>query len=339
MINQEQLVEIHVLHQQGRSIRRIAKDLGISRNTVRTYLRDKSKAPVYPERQSRPTKLQPYHDYLRTRIEAAKPYWIPATVLLRELKSLGYEGGITMLKEHIRQYKPSTPIDPVVRFETLPGEQMQVDFTTITHYGVRVKAFVATLGYSRATFVRFSERERQEDWIQGLEEAFEYFGGVPKEVLFDNAKAIMIERDAYGEGEHRWNPALLTAAKKYSFKPRACRPYRAKTKGKVERFNSYLKNSFVTPLAATLKQHGLKITVDVLNGHIGAWLETVAHQRTHRTTGAKPQVLLDEERFILQLLPSPTRPVTTLTMSDNVVPLESFQHPLSMYDALLEVRP
>jgi hypothetical protein len=166
-----------------------------------------------------------------------------------------------------------------------------------------------------------------------------YFGGTPKEVLFDNAKAIMIERDAYGEGEHRWNPALLTTAKKYSFKPRACRPYRAKTKGKVERFNSYLKNSFVTPLAATLKQHGLKITVDVLNGHIGAWLETVAHQRTHGTTGAKPQVLLDEERFILQPLPSPTRPVTTLIMSDNVVPLESFQHPLSTYDALLEVRP
>ena len=112
---------------------------------------------------------------------------------------------------------------------------------------------MATLGYSRATFVRFSERERQEDWIQALEEAFEYFGGVPKEVLFDNAKAIMIERDAYGEGEHRWNPALLTAAKKYSFKPRACRPYRAKTKGKVERFNSYLKNSFVTPLGAIVK--------------------------------------------------------------------------------------
>ncbi len=108
-------MEIHVLHQQGCSIRRIAKDLGISRNTVRNYLRDRSKALVYPERQSRPTKLQPYHDYLRTRIDAAKPYWIPATVLLRELKALGYEGGITMLKEHIKQYKPSTPVDPVVQ--------------------------------------------------------------------------------------------------------------------------------------------------------------------------------------------------------------------------------
>lgn len=331
-------MEIHVLHQQGCSIRSIAKDLGISRNTVRTYLRDKGKAPMYPERQTRSTKLQPYHSYLRTRIEAAKPYWITATVLLRELNSLGYEGGITMLKEHIKQYKPNPPVDPVVRFETQPGEQMQVDFTTITHYGVRIKAFVATLGYSRATFVRFTDRERQEDWIEGLEEAFEYFGGVPKEVLFDNAKAIMIERDAYGEGEHRWNPALLAAAKKYHFRPRACRPYRAKTKGKVERFNAYLKNSFVTPLAATFKQHALNLTTDVLNGHIGAWLENVAHQRHHGTTGEKPQVRLDEERFTLQSLPSSTGPVKSPTLGDKVIPLESFQHPLSMYDALLEVR-
>lgn len=124
---------------------------------------------------------------------------------------------------------------------------MQVDFTTITHYGIRVKAVVATLGYSRATFVRFCERERREDWINVLEEAFEYFGGVPKEVFFDNTKAITLERDVYREGKHRLNTMLLTAAKKYNFKPRACRPYRTKFKGKVERFNSYLKSSFCHP--------------------------------------------------------------------------------------------
>ena len=147
----------------------------------------------------------------------------------------------------------------------------------------------------------------------------------------------MIERDAYGEGEHRWNSMPLTAAKKYNVKPRACRPYRAKTKGKVGRFNSYLKSGFVTPLAATLKQHGLKITANVLNGHIGAWLDTVAHQRMHGTTGTKPQVLPEKERFTLQPLPSPTRPIAPITMGDNVMPVESIQHPLSIYDALLEV--
>ncbi len=331
-------MDIHVLHQQGQSIRRITKTLGVSRNTVRTYLRNKDRLPVYPERQSRPSKLDPYYDYLLGRIEAAKPHWIPATVLLREIKALGYDGGITLLKERIKQYKPTAPADPVVRFETEPGQQMQVDFTTITHHGKRIKAFVATLGYSRATFVRFTERERQEDWIEGLEEAFEYFGGVPQEVLFDNAKAIMIERDAYGEGHHRWNAALLATAKKYHFKPKACRPYRAKTKGKVERFNAYLKSSFITPLAATMKQHGLELTVDVLNGQIGAWLETVAHQRIHGTTGVKPQCLLEKERFTLQPLPTSIGNVGLTPVTNTVVPLESFQHPLSTYDALLEGR-
>lgn len=338
MINQEQLVEIHVLHQQGLSIRRIAMQLGISRNTVRSYLRNRSKVPVYTGRDARPTKLQPFHDYLESRIEAAKPYWIPATVLLGEIREQGYEGGITMLKEHIKAYKPVTREDPVVRFETEPGEQMQVDFTTITHFGIRVKAFVATLGHSRASFVRFTSTERQEDWIDGLEQAFEYFGGVPKEVLFDNAKAIMIERDAYGPGEHRWNTALLATAKRYNFKPRACRPYRAKTKGKVERFNAYLKSSFITPLAATMKQHGLKLTVEILNGRIGIWLDTVAHQRLHGTTGVKPQTLLDKERFALQTLPAKGITVVRSVSRNTAIPLESLQHPLSMYDALLEVR-
>ncbi|SON51548.1 protein of unknown function [Vibrio tapetis subsp. tapetis] len=88
--------------------------------------------------------------------------------------------------------------------------------------------------------------------------------------------------------------------KKYGFKPKACRPYRAKIKGKVERFNSYLKSSFITSLAATLKQHGLEFTVDVANGHIGAWLETVAHQRIHGTTDAKPQVLLRKSALLFK---------------------------------------
>lgn len=96
-----------------------------------------------------------------------------------------------------------TIYDPVLRLETLPGKQMQVDFTTISRHRKKIKAFVATLGYSRATYVRFSEYERQEDWLTGIKEACYYFGGVPHEILFDNAKAIMIERDAYGDGRHR----------------------------------------------------------------------------------------------------------------------------------------
>lgn len=338
MLTQETLVDIHVLHRQGNSIRAIAKALDLSRNTVRRYLRDLEAVPVYPDRAPRPTKLDPFKAYLSGRIEAAKPHWIPASVLLDEIRARGYNGGLTRLRSYVAEFKP-TNNDPVVRFETPPGKQMQVDFTTISRHRVKIKAFVATLGYSRATFVRFSEHERQEDWLTGITEAFEYFGGVAREVLFDNAKTIMIERDAFGEGQHRWNAQLLSLAKDYGFLARACRPYRARTKGKVERFNGYLKHSFITPLAATLKQAGLRLDVATANAHIGPWLERVAHQRIHGTTGVKPQVLLDQERFELMPLPTATQPAPQRqAVSERALPVESFQHALSLYDALLEMR-
>ena len=116
---------------------------------------------------------------------------------------------------------------PVIRFETQPGQQIQVDFTTIRRNNTTLKAFVATLGYSRATFVKFYDHERTDVWIDGLENAFQFFAVVPQEILFNNAKTIMIERDAYQEGQHKWNTKLLDCAKKYSFRPRVCKPYRA----------------------------------------------------------------------------------------------------------------
>lgn len=338
MLTQETLVEIHVLHRQGKSVRAIAQKLGVSRNTVRRYLRNTHAVPSYPDRAQRATKLDPYKDYLLARIEAAKPHWIPATVLLREIQDRGYAGGISQLKYYVADFK-TVESDPVVRFETLPGKQMQVDFTTISRHRRKIKAFVATMGFSRATYVRFSEHERQDDWLRGIEEACQYFDGVPQEILFDNAKTIMIERDAYGEGRHRWNAQLLATAQDYGFVARACRPYRARTKGKVERFNGYLKNSFITPLAATLSQAGLRLDVATANAHIGPWLERVAHQRIHGTTGVKPQILLEQERFELMPLPSRPQPaVQQIPASTRPVPMESFQHPLSVYDRLLEAR-
>src|SRR5699024_10752450 len=137
---------------------------------------------------------------------------------------------------------------------------------------------------------------------------------------------------------HRWHPRLAALAEEYGFRPKVCHPYRAQTKGKVERFNGYLKGSFVTPLAATLKAAGLKLDVDTANVHIGPWLETVAHQRIHGTTGVKPAVRLAEERLTLR--PLPMSAVVAERAPDlrtgHALPHESFQHPLSVYDALLE---
>jgi transposase len=321
-------------------MRAIARKLNISRNTVRRYLRDPSPLPHYKSRQPRPTILDPYKPYLHARIEAAKPHWIPATVLFREISERGYTGGISTVRIYVSNLQPKAKIEPQVRFETEPGVQMQVDFTNIKRGHCKMKALVATLGYSRACFVRFGLTEKQEDWIEGIRLAFEYFGGVPKELLFDNARCIMLERDAYGEGKHRWNTKILDLSKQYGFKLKACKPYRAKTKGKVERFNRYLKESFITPLAATLKQTGLDLTPEVANGHVGTWLNTVAHQRIHATIKVKPQVRLDEE--INHFLPLPHESITASFSATNPnlvpIPVESIQHELNTYDRLLEVQ-
>ena len=312
--------------------------MNVSRNTVRKYLRDASKPASYGPRQARASKLDPYKAYLQQRIEAAKPHWIPATVLFRELQSQGYSGQEGIVRIYVRQFK-TKPEVPVIRYETPPGKQMQVDFTTIRRGQHKLKAFVATLGYSRATDVRFSETERQQDWLDGIEGALQYFDGVPQTILFDNAKCILIERDAYGDGQHRWNPAVLNLSKQYGFKLRVCRPYRAQTKGNVERFNGYLKSSFITPLAATLKQAGLLLDCDMANGAIGQWLDEVAQQRIHGTTGEKPQVLLDKERPALQPLPVLPRESPATTPTRVAIPTDSIQHPLSTYDQVLEDRP
>ena len=117
-----------------------------------------------------------------------------------------------------------------------------------------------------------------------------YFSSVTEEVLFDNAGTVT-ERDAYGEGLHRWQTDLAELAEQYGFRPRVCRPYRAQTKGKVERFNGYLKGSFITPLAATLKSASLILDVETANAHVGRWLAEVAHQQIHGTTGDQSLML------------------------------------------------
>lgn len=329
-------MEIRVLAKQGNSIREIARQTGQSRNTVRRYLREGG-SPHYPARAARATKLDAFKPYVLERIAAARPHWIPATVLLRELQERGYPGGISRLKEFLALHKRIEP-EPVVRFETAPGKQMQADFTVIRRGRAPLLALVATLGYSRASFVRFTQAEDATTLCTSLQEAFTYFGGVPQQVLFDNAKSVVVERDAFGEGLHRWNNRLLALADTYGFMPKLCRPYRAKTKGKVERFNRYLKESFLLPLTVTLRQAGLQLDVEAANTYIGRWLREVANVRQHATTGERPIMRLAQEQG--QLLPLPVAAQSTAVAASpqhRPIPTESLQHPLASYDALLEV--
>jgi transposase len=331
MLTQEQAVEVRVLHRQGQSVRSIAKELGCARNTVRRYLRE-ADAARYGPRAPRRCKLDPYKAYVLERVSAAKPHWIPATVLLREIAERGYTGGISQLKAFIAPLKQADP-EPLVRFETPPGRQMQADFTVVRRGRDALLALVATLGYSRASFAEFTTDETTTTLCRALRAAFDYFGGVPAEVLFDNAKSVVLERDAYGPGLHRWNPELLALAEECGFTPRLCRPYRAKTKGKVERFNGYLKGSFLVPLAASLKASGLSLTAEVANRHLRRWLDEVANERVHGTTGAVPSARLAEERAVM--LPAPALKAPARLATKVATPLESLQHPLAVYEQWL----
>ena len=336
MLTQEQGVEIRVLSRQGKSIRAIARELGISRVTVRRYL-SQPDADQYKARQARPRKVDPFVPYLQARIEAAQPDWIPSSVLFREIQERGYTGGSSQLRAYLSPFKHQPKDDPVVRFETEPGQQAQADFTFVRKGRDPLLAFVMTMGFSRASFVKFTVAEDTTTLCGCLREALAYFGGVPEHILFDNPKTVVIDRDAYGVGLHRFNATLLSVAEEFGFRPRLCRPYRARTKGKVERFNHYLKNSYLVPLKATLKQTGLSLDVVAANAHIGPWLETVANTRIHATHGEQPVKRMVLEREHLQALPTTVVSPRVAIQSAPAMPIESLQHPLSIYDALLEV--
>jgi transposase len=247
----ERCMEISILRRQGKSLREIAVTTGTSVNTVRKYLASGG-SPRYKPRLAKPGKLDPFKDYLVKRVEAARPDWIPATVLAREIRERGFGGCERLVSRFVRALRPTPKEDPVVRFETASGQQLQVDW--IEFKRERLSAFVATLGYSRAAYIEYVCDERVETLVACHVRAFEFFGGVPRELLYDNVKTVVLERDGYGPGVHRFHPALWDVAKHYNFQPRLCRPYRAKTKGKVERFNGYLRHSFHVPLVSRLRK-------------------------------------------------------------------------------------
>ncbi|MGB0087039.1 MAG: IS21 family transposase [Rhodomicrobiaceae bacterium] len=334
MLTAEDRVEISVLAKHGNGIRAIARSTGLSRNTVRRYLRGGEVAAQRKRGTKRAEKLDPFKDYIRDRLLAAAPDVIPAVVLFGEIRQRGYQGGETRVKDFVRGLRPAERPEPVVRFETEPSLQMQVDWATIRRGKERLSVFVATLGWSRAAYVEFCEDERLETLIQCHENAFAAFGGVPREVLYDNVKTVVLDRDAYGAGRHRFHPGFLDYARHAGFLPRLCRPYRARTKGKVERFIRYLKGSFWVPFAASMKQAGVIADRHAANAAARRWLREVANARVHGTTGEVPAVRLIDERQRLQPLPAPYkgRPAQALPVLRRSV--IAFQHPLSLYEEL-----
>ncbi|WP_154145384.1 IS21-like element IS100 family transposase, partial [Yersinia pestis] len=284
----ETVMEIKILHKQGMSSRAIARELGISRNTVKRYLQAKSEPPKYTPRPAVASLLDEYRDYIRQRIADAHPYKIPATVIAREIRDQGYRGGMTILRAFIRSLSVPQEQEPAVRFETEPGRQMQVDWGTMRNGRSPLHVFVAVLGYSRMLYIEFTDNMRYDTLETCHRNAFRFFGGVPREVLYDNMKTVVLQRDAYQTGQHRFHPSLWQFGKEMGFSPRLCRPFRAQTKGKVERMVQYTRNSFYIPLMTRLRPMGITVDVETANRHGLRWLHDVANQRKHETIQARP---------------------------------------------------
>lgn len=301
MLTQEDAVEISVLLKQGMGVREVARRCGVSRNTVRR-VRDEGPERRYA-RAARASKLEPFKAYLTERVAAARPQWIPASVLLREIRERGYEGSHTILRDHLRGLKPARREDPVVRFETAPGVQMQLDWAEFRVGRLRWYLFVAVLGFSRWMWGFFVDNQRFEVLRDLHVDALRAMGGVPLEVLYDNMATVVLERNADGPGQHRFHPGMSALARDYNFRLRLCRPYRAKTKGKVERVIGYIRGSFFVPLMAELKASGVTPTIDLVNSRFATWRAQVANARLHATTRAIPAERLMLEHRHLQPLP------------------------------------
>lgn len=296
MIDKEEFIVIHTLHKRGYSIRAISKIVGLDRRTISKRLQEKDLKPY--KKIEYKSKLDLFKDYIIERVNQATPDKIPSTVIYEEIKKYGYDGKIRTLQTFLSTLKNNVKAEDIIRFETKPSYQAQVDWTIIRSGKSPIYGFVMVLGFSRMAFVYFTDNMRQTTWQDCHVKAFEYFGGVPQTLLYDNLKSVVIQRDKYGKNQHGFNNDFLEFAKD-NFIPKLCKVYRAKTKGKVERFNHYLKNNFYIPLKASLKNSSIAIDSTLLNSKIFSWLE-YANSRVHDTTKKKPIDMFKDEKPLLQ---------------------------------------
>lgn len=303
-----ELMMILELHRQGLSVTAIAQQTGLDRKTVRRYISRGLEPPAYGPRTPAPKSTDPFLPFLRDRL-AAYP-GLTAKRLYRELKERGFSGSYTVVKRVVRQIRPEPPRPFEVRFETPPGEQAQVD---LARFELRfldepdvtriVWLFSLVLGHSRLIWARFVVHQDLQTVLRCHIAALEAIGGAPREILYDRMKTAVIGEDP--DGLVVYNRGLLDLARHYGFQPRACRPYRAKTKGKVERPFRYIREDFF--LGSTFRN------LDDLNARLRIWLDEVANARRHATTGRVIQEAFAEERPALRPLPlAPYRAVLKL---------------------------
>lgn len=277
----------------------ISRELGVHHDAVRHAI--ESDRFVSAGTLVRPTMLDPYKG-LATKILDEYPR-LRATRLWHMLRDRGYQGSVTQLRRYVATVRPVRR-EAFLRLQTLPGEQAQVDWG---HFGkIQVGSakrtlwcFVFVLAWSRAMYARFMLDATLEAFMRGHVLAFKALGGVPREILYDNLKSVVLER----VGDHiKFHPRILDLAGYYCFAPKPCAPYRGNEKGRVERLIQYLRHSFFAARRFS--------SVEDLNAQLARWIAEVAHVRRAPGHADDKTVaeLLDDER--VRLLPLPEHPMS-----------------------------
>ncbi len=272
---------IKEMQQKGMNISQIASELRRDRKTIRSWLNETETKAYQFQLTLKPCLLEPFKDYVKRRMEEG---CLNAVVLFDEIKAQGYGGKKTMLRYFMNPLRPVVISQATERYETPPGQQAQVDWGLfkIKWNGTykRIYAFVKVLGYSRMMYVEFTENEQLETLMGCHLRAMAYFGGRTATILYDNMKTVVSGQDA--QGDVVWNERFTQFANHHGFILRRCRPYRARTKGKVESGVKYVRKNF-WPRVQTFTD------LNDLNNQARAWLDQTANVRVHGTTHEVPQ--------------------------------------------------
>ena len=289
MFRDERWHMIRNMAENGMKISEIAKELNMDRKTVKKYVKSRT-VPKYGQRKKTGLKLDPYRDYIRDRINK---YNLSAVRILEEIRKKGYNGGYSTLKTYCATLRKDRAINAVIRYETEPGRQAQVDFGEFGHIEIdkvwkKLYAFSYILGYSRYRYVEFTVDISTQNLIKMHLNAFRYTGGIPSEILYDNMKQVVLERKIK-TSESKFNEAFMRLSEHYGFTVRLCWPYRPQTKGKVERNIGYLRSNFFSGRTFESLQD--------TNTQCSKWL-IEANGKVNTTTGKIPSDSVKEEILI-----------------------------------------
>jgi transposase len=305
-LSAEVVNEIVHRHALGQSIRNIARSMCRSRQAVSRALTEHDAArahgsphPELPQpRRRRGSVVDSYEEAISGLLKRYPS--ITVVRLLEELRVLGFQGGYSTLREHVKTLRVPAAPPLVQRFETGPGIQAQMDWGVYTvEFSAegtrRVNLFSYLLGYSRRQYLHFTERQDFETLVREHIRAFEHLGGAAATCLYDNMKTVV---DRWEDGEPVYNTRFVAFATHYGFRPRACWPRRPQTKGKVERPFWYAELNLLNGRTFSGLEH--------LNQTTRAWLANTADVRVHRETGKRPiDAHAEEQAHLLKLPASP----------------------------------